>query len=135
MGTMKYRQQEEELRRRQEENRLFMQERAEAMKDNYQDNYLSGGYQTGSYQQAQRRGDGYSQGGSSWRSGGGENWGRGVTSAQSHSPAQYENDYDRDYQVQTQERMGYTRGGSQGTSNSLAEVANDNELQPTDLRK
>merc|ERR1712106_245442 len=67
--TMKYRQQEEELRRRQEENRLFMQERAEAMKDNYQDNYLSGGYQTGSYQQAQRRGDGYSQGGSSWRSG------------------------------------------------------------------
>ncbi|CAL4207004.1 unnamed protein product, partial [Meganyctiphanes norvegica] len=147
--TLKYRQQEEELRRRQEENRLFMQERAEAMKsENCQDNYVSGGYQSSEgrwqQQQSQRRSDGYSQGGSSWRggggsswlggsSGGGENWGRGVSSAGGLSPGHYDvaYDHDRNSQWQTQDRMGYNRGPSsstgQGASNSISGVSNDNE--------
>lgn len=146
--TLKYRQQEEELRRRQEENRVFMQERSETMKsENCQDDYLSGGYQTTDgrwvQQQSQRRSDGYSHGSSSWRGGGssgGENWGRSLSSAQGHSPGQYDGawDHERNSQWHSQdqyysssERMGYNRGpssGTAGTVNSLPGGANDDEL-------
>merc|ERR1719495_151959 len=75
--AVKFRQQEEELRRRQEENSQFMAERGNDLlkNENSQDSFGSGSYQDGS--NWRRTSESYgSQGGSSWRGGGSDSWGR-----------------------------------------------------------